>query len=259
MQKPPCSPPVRARTHPHPRSLLSPQPHPHPPTHTAITAAAAGEYVTVNGARVKKYRGMGSLEAMGRGSEARYHSDTQSLKIAQGVSGTGAGRCCCCCGGGCGGGARVVHCWKEGGRCGCCQLLGASSRAVMPCPAASAAASAAAVRDKGSVRRSVPYLAQAVKQGFQASSAPASPHRPEHVAAPSSSHCHSPPHAHTPSSNLLLLLLLLLRPPQDLGAKSIVDAWRRLDSGAQRLESRTGAAQAEGGVHDMHSFDKRSW
>ena len=46
---------------------------------------------------------------------------------------------------------------------------------------------------------------------------------------------------------------------QDLGATSISEAWRRLDSGEQRLECRTGAAQAEGGVHDMHSFDKRSW
>jgi IMP dehydrogenase len=86
----------------------------------------------------------------------RYHSDTQSLKIAQGVSGT--------------------------------------------------------VRDKGSVRRNVPYLVQAVKQGFQ-----------------------------------------------DLGAKSLQEAWRRLDAGEQRLECRTGAAQAEGGIHDMHSYEKRSW
>jgi IMP dehydrogenase len=31
---------------------------------------------------------MGSLEAMAKGSEARYHSDTQNLKIAQGVAGT---------------------------------------------------------------------------------------------------------------------------------------------------------------------------
>ena len=49
---------------------------------------AAGEYVDLNGQRVKKYRGMGSLEAMAKGSEARYLNDVQSLKIAQGVSGT---------------------------------------------------------------------------------------------------------------------------------------------------------------------------
>lgn len=122
----------------------------------AGTAEAPGDYMIVNGTRVKKYRGMGSLEAMTKGSEVRYHSDTQSLKIAQGVSGT--------------------------------------------------------VRDKGSVRRNVPYLIQAVKQGFQ-----------------------------------------------DLGATSIVQAWQRLDAGEQRLECRTGAAQAEGGVHDLHTFDKRSW
>ncbi|KAI3431760.1 hypothetical protein D9Q98_004802 [Chlorella vulgaris] len=122
----------------------------------AGTAEAPGDYQSVNGVRVKKYRGMGSLEAMTKGSEVRYHSDTQSLKIAQGVSGT--------------------------------------------------------VRDKGSVRRNVPYMVQAVKQGFQ-----------------------------------------------DLGAKSIADAWQRLDSGEQRLESRTGAAQAEGGIHDMHSYEKKSW
>ena len=46
---------------------------------------------------------------------------------------------------------------------------------------------------------------------------------------------------------------------QDLGAKSLADAWRRLDAGEQRLEGRTGAAQAEGGIHDMHTFDKKSW
>ena len=53
--------------------------------------------------RVKAYRGMGSLEAMAKGSESRYHSDTQTLKIAQGVAGTvrdkgsvrRGPRCCC--------------------------------------------------------------------------------------------------------------------------------------------------------------------
>ena len=58
-----------------------------------------GSYSVVNGVRVKAYRGMGSLAAMTKGSEARYHSDTQTLKIAQGVSGTvkdkGSIRCAC--------------------------------------------------------------------------------------------------------------------------------------------------------------------
>ena len=36
---------------------------------------------------MKKYRGMGSLEAMTTGSDARYLGDTATLKIAQGVVG----------------------------------------------------------------------------------------------------------------------------------------------------------------------------
>lgn len=99
---------------------------------------------------------MGSLEAMTKGSESRYHSDTQSIKIAQGVSGT--------------------------------------------------------VKDKGSIRGILPFLLQATRQGFQ-----------------------------------------------DLGARDVRAAWRRLYAGEQRLEARTSAALKEGNVHDMHSYEKQRW
>mmetsp|Transcript_12214 Transcript_12214/g.26283 ORF Transcript_12214/g.26283 Transcript_12214/m.26283 type:complete len:502 (-) Transcript_12214:787-2292(-) len=122
----------------------------------AGTTEAPGEYFYVNGVKVKKYRGMGSLEAMTKGSESRYYGDTQALKIAQGVSGT--------------------------------------------------------VRDKGSIRRTVPFMVQAVKQGFQ-----------------------------------------------DLGAKDIVEARAFLYGGSMKMEGRTQAAQAEGGVHDMLTFEKKPW
>lgn len=93
---------------------------------------------------------------MQKGSEARYLSDTQNLKIAQGVSGT--------------------------------------------------------VKDKGSVFNQIPFLSQAVKQGFQ-----------------------------------------------DLGVKSVKEAWGGLYSGDVRIEVRSGAALAEGNVHDLVSYEKKSW
>lgn len=43
-------------------------PPPHPPL-IQSARPSTGDYITVNGARVKKYRGMGSLEAMTKGSE----------------------------------------------------------------------------------------------------------------------------------------------------------------------------------------------
>eukprot|EP00891_Asterochloris_glomerata_P003429 jgi/Astpho2/3429/e_gw1.00055.69.1_t len=122
----------------------------------AGTAEAPGQFFTENGVRVKKYRGMGSLEAMAKGSESRYYGDTQNLKIAQGVSGT--------------------------------------------------------VKDKGSITKMIPFLAQAVKQGFQ-----------------------------------------------DLGAKDLTFAHAMLADGRMRVECRTGAAQAEGNVHDMQSYSKVKW
>ena len=46
---------------------------------------------------------------------------------------------------------------------------------------------------------------------------------------------------------------------QDLGAKSIVDVRQLLVDGRMRMECRTGAAQSEGGVHDMLTFEKKAW
>ncbi|XP_058096076.1 inosine-5'-monophosphate dehydrogenase-like [Magnolia sinica] len=117
---------------------------------------APGVYEYQGNRRIKKYRGMGSLEAMAKGSDARYLGDTAKLKIAQGVVG--------------------------------------------------------AVPDKGSVLKFIPYTMQAVKQGFQ-----------------------------------------------DLGASSLQSAHDLLSSGVLRLEVRSGAAQVEGGVHDLVFYEKKSF
>ena len=122
----------------------------------AGTTEAPGEYFYQDGVRVKKYRGMGSLDAMAKGSDTRYLSESGHLKVAQGVSGT--------------------------------------------------------VKDKGSVCKMVPYLIHGVKQGFQ-----------------------------------------------DMGAKSMAHATELRNAGDMRMETRTGAAQKEGGVHDMHSYKKVLW
>ncbi|MBN1443422.1 MAG: IMP dehydrogenase [Planctomycetes bacterium] len=53
----------------------------------AGTREAPGEYVYKDGVRVKKYRGMASLEAMERGGGKRYGYSESSLKVAQGVAG----------------------------------------------------------------------------------------------------------------------------------------------------------------------------
>uniref|UniRef100_A0A803MXK3 CBS domain-containing protein n=1 Tax=Chenopodium quinoa TaxID=63459 RepID=A0A803MXK3_CHEQI len=117
---------------------------------------APGAYVVQDGRRLKKYRGMGSLEAMTKGSDQRYLGDKSKLKIAQGVVG--------------------------------------------------------AVADKGSVLKFVPYAMHAVKQGFQ-----------------------------------------------DLGASSLQSAHDLLRSEVLRLEARTGAAQVEGGVHGLVSYEKKAF
>ncbi|KAG7652453.1 IMP dehydrogenase/GMP reductase [Arabidopsis thaliana x Arabidopsis arenosa] len=122
----------------------------------AGSTEAPGGYEYTNGKRIKKYRGMGSLEAMTKGSDQRYLGDKTKLKIAQGVVG--------------------------------------------------------AVADKGSVLKLIPYTMHAVKQGFQ-----------------------------------------------DLGASSLQSAHGLLRSNILRLEARTGAAQVEGGVHGLVSYEKKSF
>jgi IMP dehydrogenase len=54
----------------------------------AATDEAPGEYFYEGGVRVKRYRGMGSPEAMQARGSKRYMEAEEAIKIAQGVSGT---------------------------------------------------------------------------------------------------------------------------------------------------------------------------
>merc|ERR1712187_15957 len=120
----------------------------------AGTEESPGEYFYNNGTRLKKYRGMGSIDAMKKGSDDRYFGSGTSVKVAQGVSGS--------------------------------------------------------VQDKGSIHRYMPYLVQGLKHGMQ-----------------------------------------------DMGAKSVEELKCRLYVGELRFELRSPAAQREGGVHGLHSFERR--
>lgn len=119
----------------------------------AGTEESPGEYFYKDGVRLKKYRGMGSIDAMKQGSGVRYFSEDDRIRVAQGVSG--------------------------------------------------------AVADKGSVKRFLPYLRMGVKHGFQ-----------------------------------------------DLGIKNITELHEQMYDGRLRFQVRTPAAQLEGNVHSLFTYEK---
>merc|ERR1712070_963815 len=120
----------------------------------AGTKESPGEYFFADGVRLKRYRGMGSIDAMKKGSDDRYFGTQTTVKVAQGVSGT--------------------------------------------------------VQDKGSVHRYIPYLTQGIRHGMQ-----------------------------------------------DIGAKSREALVNMLIDDQLRFEIRSAAAQREGGVHGLHSFERK--
>lgn len=121
----------------------------------AGTEESPGEfYYSDHGVRLKKYRGMGSIEAMKKGSDDRYFGTATTVKVAQGVVGS--------------------------------------------------------VQDKGTLHQYVPYLCQGLKHGMQ-----------------------------------------------DLGCKSVDSLRESLVSGHLRFELRSPAAQREGGIHGLHSFERK--
>merc|ERR1711870_95469 len=121
----------------------------------AGTEETPGEYFySESGIRSKRYRGMGSIDAMKKGSDDRYFGANSVVKVAQGVSG--------------------------------------------------------AVQDKGSIHRYLPYLTQGIRHGLQ-----------------------------------------------DMGVKSVEELKEQLYTGQLRFELRSAAAQREGGVHGLHSFERK--
>lgn len=119
----------------------------------AGTEEAPGEYFYQDGIRLKKYRGMGSIEAMAKGSEKRYFASGSLIKVAQGVSG--------------------------------------------------------AVQDKGSLKTYLPYIISGVQNGLL-----------------------------------------------DIGYESLAALFAANEKGELKFELRSAAAQREGQVHSLHTYEK---
>jgi IMP dehydrogenase len=108
------------------------------------------------------------------------------------------------------------------------------------------------VRSKGSVHNTLPFLCQAVRQGFQVHASLTA-----FRAAVYSVRLNCPGLQMTWLRQYVRQGIVLWL--QDIGARSLEAAHRMLDEGNIYFETRTGAAQAEGNIHDMHSFEKVRW
>lgn len=60
------------------------------------------------------------------------------------------------------------------------------------------------------------------------------------------------------SRSVVCRCLILGLSGQDVGVRSMAELHAALMDGSLRIELRSPAAQREGGVHSLHSFDKRT-